>query len=64
MLVRLRKTLPNKEVSPMDDLDLWLARAVTGVGIAVAISKEARSWYVSIKEQEKKRQPKPRKWKR
>ncbi|MGT2802946.1 hypothetical protein [Streptococcus henryi] len=48
----------------MNDLDTWLARVVTGVGIAVAISKEARSWYVSIKEQQKKRQPKPRKWKR
>lgn len=46
----------------MDDLDAWLARAVTGVGIAVAISKEARSWYVTIKEQQKKRQPKPRKF--
>ena len=47
----------------MDDLDTWLARAVTGVGIAVAISKEARSWYVSIKEQQKKRRPRPRKFK-
>ncbi|WP_422804313.1 hypothetical protein [Streptococcus sp. FT1-55] len=37
----------------MDGLDAWLARAVTGVGIAVAISKETRSWYVSIKEQQK-----------
>lgn len=41
----------------MDDLDLWLARVVTGVGIAVAISKEARSWYDSIKGQQKKRKP-------
>lgn len=46
----------------MDDLDAWLARVVTGVGIAVAISKEARSWYVSIKEQQKKRQPRPPKF--
>ncbi|MBF7075941.1 hypothetical protein [Streptococcus sp. HF-100] len=38
----------------MSDLDSWLARTSVAVGLAVAISKEARSWYVVHKEQNKK----------
>ena len=38
----------------MDSLDEWLARATVAVGIAVAISKEARSWYIVHEEQKKK----------
>lgn len=34
----------------MDSLDEWLAR----VTVAVAISKEARSWYIVHEEQKKK----------
>ena len=29
----------------MDNLDEWLARVTVAVGIAVAISKESRSWH-------------------
>lgn len=39
----------------MDSLDEWLARVTVAVGIAVAISKEARSWYIVHEEQRKKR---------
>lgn len=38
----------------MDNLDEWLARVTVAVGIAVAISKESRSWYQVPKEQKKK----------
>ena len=38
----------------MDNLDEWLARGTDAVGIAVAISKESRSWYQVLKEQNKK----------
>ena len=38
----------------MDNLDEWLARVTVVVGIAVAISKESRSWYKVLKEQNKK----------
>ena len=38
----------------MDNLDEWLARVTVGIGIAVAISKESRSWYQVLKEQNKK----------
>ncbi|HFS6146162.1 TPA: hypothetical protein ACH0ZR_001403 [Streptococcus pneumoniae] len=38
----------------MDNLDEWLARVTVAVGIAVAISKESRSWYQILKEQKKK----------
>ena len=38
----------------MDNLDEWLARVTVAVGIAVAISKESRSWYQVLKEQKKK----------
>lgn len=39
----------------MDNLDEWLARVTVAVGIAVAISKESRSWYQILKEQKSKR---------
>ena len=35
----------------MDSLDEWLARVTVAIGIAVAISKESRSWYKVLKEQ-------------
>ena len=38
----------------MDSIDEWLARVTVMIGIAVAISKESRSWYKVIKEQNKK----------
>ena len=38
----------------MDDIDLWLARASAVVALAVAVSKETRSWYIATKEQNKK----------
>ena len=38
----------------MDNLDEWLARVTVAIGIAVAISKESRSWYKVLKEQNKK----------
>ena len=43
----------------MDNLDEWLARVTVGIGIAVAISKESRSWYKVLKEQNKKRKSLP-----
>ena len=38
----------------MDSIDEWLARVTVMIGIAVAISKESRSWYKVLKEQKKK----------
>ena len=38
----------------MDSLDEWLARVTVAIGIVVAISKESRSWYKVLKEQNKK----------
>ena len=35
----------------MDNLDEWLARVTVAIGTAVAISKESRSWYNVLKEQ-------------
>ena len=51
----------------MNSIDEWLARVTVMIGIAVAISKESRSWYQVLKEQNKKAKIAPkfcRRWKR
>ena len=44
----------------MDNIDLWLARASAVVALAVAVSKETRSWYVATREQNKKAKNAPK----
>ncbi|SDQ65856.1 hypothetical protein [Streptococcus equinus] len=38
----------------MNHLDEWIARAAAVSGIAIAVSKEVRAWYIAKKEPKEK----------